>query len=363
MVVRRGGLPSFLRACISVLSFLLVLPSAFAQAPISPVQSWTLDLQDKDEAKNISGITCAPALAVADERRRCLLVSDEVNDNLRRYVRFVSFDEPGRRLRIGNTLELLPGNITGEADVEAADFDEGQFYVAGSHSTSKNGNEYQPLRFFIYRFAPDARGPEHVERRSLEGLLARVPALAPYLCTKERSERTGQEGCRRLQDNGLNIEGLVVADGMLHLGLRAPVLDRRAFVVRIRLDAVFGPAARMAASSDIVDSADVITVTELELGDAVGIRDMARVLGGVLLLTGPALPEDNNVIGSARLFHWAPGSDRLRALGLLDGMHPDEKPEALLVLGECSGGFQVLVLSDGTNKALGGRPTEYCVPR
>jgi hypothetical protein len=63
-------------------------------------------------------------------------------------------------------------------------------------------------------------------------------------------------------------------------------------------------------------------------------------------------------VGSARVFFWREGAAP-RDFGPLGGMRPDEKPEALLVLGEDAQGYRVLVMSDGTDKGAAGRPTEY----
>jgi hypothetical protein len=149
-----------------------------------------------------------------------------------------------------------------------------------------------------------------------------------------------------LQEHGLNIEGLAVRDRHLYLGLRAPVLDGRAFIVRVAADAAFASAEARPE------------VFALRLGPGVGVRDLARVEGGLLVLTGPELPESDGQTGRAQIVFWREDGT-LRRLGPLGGMRPDEKPEALLVLGEDAQGYRVLVMSDGTDKIAGGRPTEY----
>jgi len=150
-----------------------------------------------------------------------------------------------------------------------------------------------------------------------------------------------------LQWHGLDIEGLAVRDRRLSLGLRVPLLDGRAFVVRVPADAAFGSEARP-------------EVFPLALGAGVGVRDLARAGDGLLVLTGPELPEAEDQPGSARVFLWREG-EAPRDLGPLGGMRRDEKPEALLVLGEDAEGYRVLVMSDGTGRDAGGRPTEYRV--
>jgi Protein of unknown function (DUF3616) len=205
-----------------------------------------------------------------------------------------------------------------------------------------------PPRYHIHRFGSDARDAEQVERASLGTLLAGLPeGVGEHACTVARwDRRPGESSCKPLQEHGLNIEGLAVRDGQLYLGLRAPVLEGRAFIVRVAIDGVFGsitPAPK---------------VLPLGLGPSVGIRDIVRVEGGFLILTGPALPETDRQVGNARIFFWREGAAP-RDLGPLAEMQPDEKPEALLVLGEDAQGYRVLVMSDGTDKSAAGRPTEY----
>ena len=360
-IVRSTVSQSGLRAVLAAMWVLAAAPLtpsvARAQVSIEPVAPWSFApaLDNKKESENISGAACAPAGASADPARGCLLVSDEVSGKGKRYVRFFRVDDGARTLRLGPTLELLPNGIPGEADVEGADFDSGRFYVVGSHAMSVGRNEppeYQPSRFFVYRFRPDAKDAGQVERGSLEALLARLPeGIGRHACTAARwRRRPGEPACKTLQEHGLNVEGLAVRDGHLYLGLRAPVLDGRAFVVRVAAEAAFGSAEARPE------------VFALRLGRDVGIRDLVRVDGGFLVLTGPELPESDGQSGSAQIVFWREDGT-LRPLGPLGGMRPGEKPEALLVLGEDAQGYRVLVMSDGTDKGAGGRPTEYQLPK
>ena len=359
--VRSTVSQSRVRAALAAMWVLAAAPLTLslggAQASTEPVAPWSFApaLDNKKEAENISGVACAPAGASADPARGCLLVSDEVSGKGKRYVRFFRVDDGTRKLRLGPTLELLPNSIPGEADVEGADFDDGHFYVVGSHAMSVGRNEppeYQPSRFFIYRFRPGGKNVAQVEKRNLEALLARLPeGIGRHACTAARwRRRPGEPACMTLQEHGLNVEGLAVRDGHLYLGLRAPVLDSRAFIVRVATEGAFGAAEARPE------------VFPLPLSPGVGVRDLARVDGGFLVLTGPELPEADGQSGSAQVVFWREDGT-LRPLGPLGGMRPDEKPEALLVLGEDAQGYRVLVMSDGTGKGAGGRPTEYRVPK
>src|SRR4051812_47274772 len=93
--------------------------------------------------------------------------------------------------------------------------------------------------------------------------------------------------CQSLQEGGANIEGLAARGGNLYVGFRAPSVGGRAFVVRVAEKAVFGPAA------------PELQVLRANLGqDAsgrdLGIRDIAAVADGFLILAGPSLPEGDD---------------------------------------------------------------------
>ena len=204
------------------------------------------------EAKNISGAACAVSTGT---RKSCLLVSDE-----KLYARF--FDITGTTISLKAKIPILPAQSGTqsfkETDGEGVDFDQGRYYVIGSHGTSKNHGDYQASRFFIYRFSVDAatgmpafpitgddpaKEVETLDR--LEAILTSIPMLRDYACTRAQAE------CKSLQEHGINIEGVAVRNGSIYLGFRAPSLDGAGFIVRVAEDAVFGdaPAAPQVSSS------------------------------------------------------------------------------------------------------------------
>lgn len=81
--------------------------------------------------------------------------------------------------------------------------------------------------------------------------------------------------------NGHNIEGLAIVDGKLFAGLRAPTLDGNAFIVTVDVGKLFDGTAA-------INRGDVHTIS-VKLGFDRGIRDLARLNGGqLLILSGPA---------------------------------------------------------------------------
>lgn len=358
-----GWIPWFRRAaCAVALACIPGGPVVALGEPVAtaePERTWTVrgTFDGKKESENLSGLACATKDAPAGAERPCLLISDE-----RLYARLVTLRDGV--LRLGAKVTLLPATEDGdrfrETDAEGVAYDDGAYYVVGSHGSSKKAGEYQRSRFFIYRIpvAPRTGQPtfddpggdppsSRITRTDiLEGVLAAVPALAGQAC-----QRRGR--CRSLQDGGVNIEGLAVWEGQIYLGLRAPSPGGAAIVVRVPARRVFAGAAR-----DLPASA--VTVLRPKIGAGVGIRDLVRVQGGFLILTGPERPEDDGAVGTATVVFWDGAGEAVTPLMALGGMVADAKPEALLVLDEARDAYRVLVLSDGV---AGGAPTEYRILR
>ena len=93
---------------------------------------------------------------------------------------------------------------------------------------------------------------------------------------------------------------------------------------------------------------------QLPLGPRIGIRDMARVTGGILILAGPIADQ----VGPATVFRWNEVTNELRDLGLL--VEPsNRKAESLIVLDEDPEFYNILVMYDDI---ANGGPTQYNIP-
>ncbi|GAA0566216.1 hypothetical protein GCM10009416_00200 [Craurococcus roseus] len=334
-VPRRAALPGLVLAgCAAVASALMLLPCRTAGAAEGTEWALAGEPVPRKEALEFSGAACAPD-------GRCLLVGDEG-----RRARFFTIEEaPGERPRIviGAAVALVPAEGDGEADAEAAAFDRGRFYVLGSHGASRRKGDRQPSRYSAYRIGPDGRAESS---GALARIVGAVDGIRESFCGAD-----GRRPCPTLRDGGANIEGLAVRDGTMHLGFRAPSPGGQAFVVSVPEQAVFGQAAPSTTVSRLALGAD-------RRGRERGIRDLAPVAGGFLVLAGPALPEGDEAEGGAVVFFWpGPGSQAvpLRPVGL---ERAGVKPEALLVLGEDAASYRALVIHDGVE---GGAPTEYKV--
>lgn len=348
---------------------LLLISTGIARAEIvrSPT-TWRVDpapfRTDKDANTNISGAACATGTTT------CLVVNDE--------TRFAQFFTLGTStISPGAVIGLLPKKVDGarmkELDAEGAAYvppstpgAPGHFYVTGSHGASRE-NGVQTSRFFLLRFPVDAAtglptfafGPGDPPRD-----IQHTPALRTALT---RLPEIGGYAEKPLDENGLTVEGFAILDGEALFGLRGPCVGSRAFVVRAPLDSLFSGEPFSARASS------------LAMGDNTGIRDIAAVRGGVLILTGRsndarrgktyscerpvAGAADDTVAGlpDAKVWLWSgKDADAPSLLGTLPGVSTGMKAEALLVLAEDASGYRILVWFDGLPD---GAPMEFTVTR
>jgi uncharacterized protein DUF3616 len=148
---------------------------------------------------------------------------------------------------------------------------------------------------------------------------------------------------RRLENNGLTIEGIAVIDNVLFAGLRGPLVDNnRAAIVSAPVDTLFGGAGT------------AHQLDRLPLGEGRGVRDLAVFDNRVLILAGPAADASANYA----IFSWDTKSEQVNLLAylLFDTLR---KPEGLLPLDKTASGLRVLILFDGEEE---GSPTPITIP-
>jgi hypothetical protein len=230
-----------------------------------------------------------------------------------------------------------------EADVEALTYGDGHLYVVGSHSrrrrrmkpelsARKNRErllqvEEQESRNRVFRIPFDAATgalgkADHI---SLSKRLRKDPLLGQFY---------GLPG----KENGIDIEGMAYRDGILYLGFRGPVL-RDNFVPVMLLD---------------YDRPKAYEVRFVRLAGQ-GIRDMAALGDGFLILTGPV----NDAPGPFQLWWWdgqdqVPGRDRsVRDCVLLGPVSAPggAKAEGLAVLSAVSDSAELLLLYETSTSA------------
>lgn len=300
--------------------------------PQSPAWQVSTPFKKSTEARtNLSGAACATPTS-------CLIVNDE-----KKYAQFFTIADT--TINPGEVILLLGDQASGDPDAEGAAYDDGYFYVIGSHGRKRHHpDDSNPASYHVFRIPVDkATGmpPYETSGDEVIGVEASVTRLRGAI-----KDALPSAYDKPLGDNGANIEGIAVADGQMYLGFRGPSDDGKAYILAVNAHAVFTEAAPLNAD-----------LKALPLGTSVGIRDIAAVSGGLLLLTGPV--NDQQITPSVVFYDPKAGS--------LGTSHPlkvadiTAKAETLLVLSDAAGQpWRVLVMFDGPEN---GAPAEYRVPR
>jgi hypothetical protein len=309
--------------------------------------------------KNPDNVDARVALSgAACSAGACLVVNDE-----KKYAQFFTID--GTTIVAGAVISLLPDEIEGvemkEIDAEGAAYAaptgpgaNGRFYVTGSHGRSRTG-KLRDSTFFVFRLPVDATtglptfafndddpAPE----------VARTPLLRPTLQAQPDLSGLAEE---LLDLNGVSIEGLAVDGADLLFGFRSPCLGSEAMLLRVNADALFG------------DQPPDATMHKVALGANAGIRDMAAVEGGFLILGGRSddiraptagqcdRNDEEKTMPVASLWFWD-GTGAAQPLGTIPDVTADDKLETMLVLGGEDDVWRVLILFEGVEN---GSPREY----
>lgn len=326
----------------------LAAPAVAEMPALSPeAKTWSVDgdfaRKAADETPrtrarmNLSGAACAPT---RPRFAACLIVNDE-----KKYAQFFAMKD--RTLAPGAVIRLVGKDVKGDPDAEGAAFADRFFYVIGSHGRPRHGDGEGRSRFVVLRFPVDARGrptfkisedePTGVETSGRLGeAMKDATGIAPFYD-------------QPLDHDGVNIEGIAVKDGRMHLGFRGPSVDGEGFILSVDADAVFTSDKPLHPK-----------VTRLPLGKTTGIRDLAAVRDGLIVLSGPV----NEQAVAPALWHWNDTTGALAPLGTLTpakGLPEDAKAETVLVLRDTpKQPLRLLILYDG---AENGAPTEYRVKR
>ena len=326
--------------------------------------------------KDLSGIACRP---LAGGEHACLVVNDESPFAQLATVR------DHRLVASPRTVDLIGSRGTRLADTvppegvfgsEAAgrpaiaercpdrdiqdDFDEfdgegvawasgpsgGIFYVVGSHSCGREHATRRRSTHLLARFRADGTGqlsePAELTWRLGEVLKHADPVSAHYGLPLDRNRQ------------GVDIEGIAaLGDGdELLFGLRAPSLDGHAFIVRARAADLFAPGAGMAPPSRVI---------QLPLGRGTGIRDLAALPDGRLLVLSGAAQDQTDVPQGLSLV--VPSDQAVWEARVLlpriEAANADAKAEGLAVLAAAGGTLTVLILFEDPSKDP---PLEYMLP-
>ena len=207
-----------------------------------------------------------------------------------------------------------------EIDAEAIAYADSVFYITGSHGLSRKKAKRKPAPFTVFRL----KGDKVRASTRLGEAIAAAPLLSRY------AEQP-------LTKNGANIEGLAAVGDTLFFGFRGPSIKGNAIILETSARALF-------SQSELP-----VSIHTVRLGDRIGIRDMAAVDEGILLLTGPV----NTLPRQFTVALWKPGEETVETLGDVP-VPGDGKPEGLLVLIEKPETYRLLVFHDS---ARNGAPT------
>jgi hypothetical protein len=240
-------------------------------------------------------------------------------------------------------IRILGDNAATDPDAEGVAYYDGYFYVAGSHGVGRMNAELNSS-FVVFRFKVDAQTGKpafEVTDREVARQIEKSFGLRPAL---RSAPLVGPYAEKPLNANGVNIEGVAVDGDRIYFGFRGPSVEGKAFILSAAVDGLFG-----------IKPLDA-KVSALPLGKTTGIRDLARVEGGLLVLSGSVNEQDI----TPAVWLWTPSSGALKKFGDLAGTPPSAKAETILVLGEDPQHYRVLVMYDGP---ANGEPTEYWLPR
>lgn len=282
-----------------------------------------------------------------------LVASDERDDEDRNVVDVFEPDGEGYKRR--QTLVLAGDD---EIDIEGLTRhgDDNVFFVLGSHSYRRRNIYSRPRSYArnLERFEDESPDPEPSRDRLIrlelmaDGTLAREPVEVGGLRqVLEANKVLTHFDEVPSKENGVDIEG-IASDGVeLYLGFRGPVFR-------------FGLTPVLVLPPDDPSAARLRYVTL----DGRGIRDLARVRDGFLVLAGPV---GDSALSSA-LYFWdgktclpgrrESGDPELCTTAFL-GVIPtleDAQAEALLPVQETVDSYEFLVLYDGADE---GRPTRF----
>ena len=208
---------------------------------------------------------------------KALVISDET-----RAAQEVSIDRAARTLTAGKQVPLLPGSGP-ELDLEgvAALMEPRAYFLVGSQALSRKGGVLEPDRGGLFRLPVDEAGASDagaVTKIDLRAVLAADAELKPFV------DKSADE-------NGLDIEGLAGREGVLFLGLRAPVRDGEATILSMEADALWrGKAASGGGQAASGSGQATVTHHRIALGEGRGIRDLVALAddAGFLVLAGPS---------------------------------------------------------------------------
>jgi len=302
-----------------------------------------IEKKDKfKKAEDVSGIDC-------DRRegfpRLCMIIDDEA-----RHAQFVEMEDG--KLTARKRVPLFQDVEEGEQhefDGEGVAYSDGSFYIIGSHGYPRDRKRKLDAVRHAEDIAKRIAATSHVIRIDVPKkknlpVVTRSSGLKKVIRAQPELNRFFE---RRLENNGLTIEGVAIRSDQIYVGFRAPHLDDgRAVVLSTRLSSLFN------------NGDDDTEIHLLRLGNGQGIRDLTRYNDGFLVLSGPT----DDSPGSYSVYWWSGEGTHVRFLKSLAGIVGDDpmrRPEAIVALDDSLYGLRALILFDGKEE---GMPTPVEMP-
>lgn len=298
-----------------------IAPEVTAWKPASIFEKDDKDDKFKDQPRmNLSGAACVPT---TPKFTSCLIANDE-----KKYAQFFSIE--GNVLVPRKLIRLSDDDK--DADAEGVAYEKGFFYVTGSHGRSRKSDKENLSSYVVFRIAVDPQtGVPKTEpnAKKVDG----VESSARMREVIEKDEHVKAKFNKPLSEGGVNIEGIAVRNGRMYFGLRGPSLEQQAFVLSVNADALFTKLDDLKPEP-----------TPLKLGENTGIRDLAVVNDGILILAGPTRDEEVPYT----VWLWDGSSKTAKPLATLDlsTVTAGAKAEILVPLEEDAASIRVLVMFD-----------------
>ena len=278
-----------------------------------------------------------------------------IDDNMQA-AQFVTVNDG--ELNAGDVIPLISDQFEGKAlelDGEGVAYSQGAFYVMGSHGHPRDQKR---------KLDPIADADKIKARISASSQVIRI-RLKPGFGTPLSNNDLGQVELsnklravialdsllarfldRRLENNGVTIEGVAIIGNRLFAGFRGPSLqDGQAPILSVSLDFLFG------------DGPSQPKLNLLPVGSGRGVRDLAPFGDGLLVLAGPT-GED----GPYSIYWWEIAGEQFHFLADITketDAGSRRKPEAILPLDEGPSGPRVLLLFDGSKEGGTGRRSSF----
>jgi hypothetical protein len=298
-------------------------------------QTWKVEgkLVGKDDkkAKDISGIACD---FVSTLPRHCLVIDDNIQAAQAVVLQ-------SNALAAGEMVPLIDDVFDGkslELDGEGIAFHDGAFYVIGSHGYPRDKDHKLDPQADQSLIAARIKAASQVVKIIAQAdgtLVVQKPTMSLTKAIAAQVELAPFFG-KRLDENGLTIEGIAIKGDRLFAGFREPVLEEgRTPILSVSLDGL------------AKDGDQAAKLFKIPLGSGMGVRDIAIEGDHFLILAGPVA----DVPGKYSIYSWDGVTDDgitpIVSLTDVEGAGDQRKAEALLPIIIDKMERRLLIMFDG----------------